>query len=149
MRAVVQRVQSASVTVEGERIASMREGLLALVGVGSDDTPADALELARKIVNLRIFRDGEGRMNLSLLDTGGSLGVVSQFTLFGDARRGRRPSYVEAARPELASPLVDAVVEGAEALGVTVVTGRFQATMQVALINDGPVTILLDTQKRF
>ena len=103
----------------------------------------------RKIVNLRIFRDGEGRMNLSLLDTGGSLGVVSQFTLFGDARRGRRPSYVEAARPELASPLVDAVVEGAEALGVTVVTGRFQATMQVALINDGPVTILLDTQKRF
>jgi D-tyrosyl-tRNA(Tyr) deacylase len=149
MRAVVQRVRSASVAVEGERIASMDAGLLALVGVGSDDSEADAEELARKIANLRIFRDDEGLMNRSLLDTAGTLGVVSQFTLFGDARKGRRPSYVEAARPEVAAPLVDAVVRSAESLGVTVVTGRFQASMEVALVNDGPVTILLDTKKRF
>jgi D-tyrosyl-tRNA(Tyr) deacylase len=149
MRAVVQRVRSASVAVEGERIASMDAGLLALVGVGSDDSEADAEELARKIANLRIFRDDEGLMNRSLLDTAGTLGVVSQFTLFGDARKGRRPSYVEAARPEVAAPLVDAVVRSAESLGVTVVTGRFQASMEVALVNDGPVTILLDTRKRF
>jgi D-tyrosyl-tRNA(Tyr) deacylase len=149
MRAVVQRVRSASVAVAGERIASMDAGLLALVGVGSDDSEADAEELARKIANLRIFRDDEGLMNRSLLDTAGTLGVVSQFTLFGDARKGRRPSYVEAARPEVAAPLVDAVVRSAESLGVTVVTGRFQASMEVALVNDGPVTILLDTKKRF
>jgi D-tyrosyl-tRNA(Tyr) deacylase len=149
MRAVVQRVQSASVTVEGERIASMDAGLLALVGVGSDDSAADAEDLARKIAHLRIFRDDEGLMNRSLLDTGGTLGVVSQFTLFGDARKGRRPSYVEAARPEVAAPLLEEVVRSAQAMGVTVITGRFQATMQVALVNDGPVTILLDTRKRF
>jgi D-tyrosyl-tRNA(Tyr) deacylase len=149
MRAVVQRVQSASVTVEGERIASMDAGLLALVGVGSDDSAADAEDLARKIAHLRIFRDDEGLMNRSLLDTGGTLGVVSQFTLFGDARKGRRPSYVEAARPEVAPPLLEEVVRSAQAMGVTVITGRFQATMQVALVNDGPVTILLDTRKRF
>lgn len=127
----------------------MGEGLLALVGVGREDGQADALELARKLVHLRVFPDEQGRMNRSLLETGGSLGVVSQFTLYGDARRGRRPSYSEAARPELARGLVDAVAAEARALGVEVVTGRFQAMMDVSLENSGPVTLLLDTNGRF
>ena len=149
MRAVVQRVQQASVRVDDVCIASMGEGLLALVGVGVEDTASDASELARKLVHLRVFRDAEGRMNRSLLETGGTLGVVSQFTLLGDVRKGRRPSFASAAQPEVAEPLVAEVVSVAEALGVTVVTGRFQAAMQVALVNDGPVTVLVDTQKRF
>ena len=127
----------------------MGEGLLALVGVGREDVEADAAELARKLVNLRIFADAEGRMNHSLLQTGGSLGVVSQFTLYGDTRRGRRPSYQEAAPPERARPLIEAVVSEARALGVSVVTGRFQAMMDVTLENAGPVTLLIDTQGRF
>ena len=127
----------------------MGEGLLALVGVGREDVEADAAELARKLVNLRIFADAEGRMNHSLLQTGGSLGVVSQFTLYGDTRRGRRPSYQEAAPPERARPLIEAVVSEARALGVSVVTGRFQAMMDVTLENVGPVTLLIDTQGRF
>lgn len=127
----------------------MGEGLLALVGVGREDGEADALELARKLVHLRVFPDEQGRMNRSLLETGGSLGVVSQFTLYGDARRGRRPSYGEAARPELARGLVDAVAAEARSLGVEVVTGRFQAMMDVSLENSGPVTLLLDTSGRF
>lgn len=127
----------------------MGEGLLALVGVGREDGQADALELARKLVHLRVFPDEQGRMNRSLLETGGSLGVVSQFTLYGDARRGRRPSYSEAARPELARGLVDAVAAEARALGVEVVTGRFQVMMDVSLENSGPVTLLLDTNGRF
>ena len=149
MRAVVQRVASASVRVEGEQIAAMESGLLALVGVGRDDARRDAEELARKLVHMRVFRDSEGRMNESLLDTGGTLGVVSQFTLFGDMRKGRRPSYAAAAAPEVAAPLVEAVVSAARGLGVTVVTGRFQAMMEVALVNDGPVTLLVDTRKTF
>lgn len=149
MRAVVQRVREASVSVAGERISEMGAGLLALVGVGADDASRDADELARKLVHLRVFLDGEGRMNHSLLESGGTLGVVSQFTLFGDARKGRRPSYVDAARPEIAAPLIEALVRAAEELGVTVVTGRFQSRMEVALVNDGPVTILLDTRKLF
>ena len=149
MRAVLQRVRSASVTVDDACIASMDGGILALVGVGHEDGPEDAEDLARKIVHLRIFADEEGRMNRSLLETGGTLGVVSQFTLFGDARKGRRPSYVEAARPESAAPLVEAVAAAARELGVRVVTGRFRASMEVALVNDGPVTILLDTRRTF
>lgn len=149
MRAVVQRVRQASVTVDGECIARMEAGLLALVGVGHGDTEADASELAHKLVHLRVFHDAEGRMNRSLLETGGTLGIVSQFTLLGDVRKGRRPSFAGAARPEVAEPLIKDVVSAAQALGVTVVTGRFQANMQVALVNDGPVTLLVDTNKQF
>jgi len=146
---VVQRVRHARVEVDGEEVSSMGEGLLALVGVGREDTDADAAGLARKLVHLRIFADAEGRMNRSLLETGGTLGVVSQFTLYGDARQGRRPSYTAAAPPEPARALVDAVVAEARSLGAPVVTGRFQAMMEVSLLNDGPVTLLLDTQGGF
>ncbi len=149
MRAVAQRVSSARVTVADEVVGEMGAGLLALVGVSRSDSPRDASDLARKLVNLRVFEDADARMNRSLLDTGGALGVVSQFTLFGDVRHGRRPSFVEACPADDAAVLVDAVVEAARGLGVSVVTGRFQASMQVALINDGPVTILIDTAKQF
>ena len=149
MRAVAQRVHSARVTAGDELLCEQGPGLLALVGVGHRDTVASAAELARKLVHLRIFNDADERMNRSLLDTGGTLGVVSQFTLFGDARQGRRPSFVEAARPEHAAPLVEAVVEASRRHGAHVVTGRFQTMMHVTLVNDGPVTLLLDTEKRF
>ena len=149
MRAVAQRVREAAVHVAGEEIARMREGLLALVGVAVDDTLDDAAELARKLVGLRVFPDADGRMNRSLLDTGGTLGVVSQFTLLGDARQGRRPSFTSAAPAERAAPLLDAVLDAAREAGVPVVTGRFQATMDVSLVNAGPVTILLDTRREF
>ena len=149
MRAVVQRVGEARVTVAGERVAEMGEGLLALVGVARGDGPADAAALADKLVHLRVFEDAEGRMNRSLLETGGTLGVVSQFTLLGDVRRGRRPSFVEAAPPEAAEPLVEAVVSRARAAGVAVVAGRFRARMEVALVNAGPVTLLIDTRGSF
>ncbi len=149
MRAVVQRVSEASVEVAGESVAEMGPGLLALVAVGGEDSQQDADKLARKIVQLRIFDDDEGRMNRSLIETGGCLTVVSQFTLFGDCRNGRRPFYGEAARPEQAEPLVARVVEVARTLGCEVVTGRFQAEMRVSLVNEGPVTLLLDTQNAF
>jgi D-aminoacyl-tRNA deacylase len=149
MRAVAQRVREAAVHVGGEEIARMREGLLVLVGVSVDDTREDAEELARKLVALRVFPDADGRMNRSLLDTGGTLGVVSQFTLLGDARQGRRPSYTRAAPAERAALLIDAVLDAAREAGVPVVSGRFQATMDVSLVNSGPVTILLDTRREF
>ncbi len=149
MRAVVQRVREARVRVDGETVCEMGEGLLALVGVGRSDTQAEARELARRLVHLRILPDEAQRMNRSLLDSGGTLGVVSQFTLFGDARQGRRPSYAEAAPSELAEPLVECVMEAARERGVPVVCGRFGAMMDVELVNAGPVTILLDTEKRF
>jgi D-tyrosyl-tRNA(Tyr) deacylase len=149
MRAVAQRVTRARIAVAGEVVAEMGAGLLALVGVARDDGPAEAAELARKLVHLRVFPDAEGRMNASLRESGGTLGVVSQFTLLGDARRGRRPSWSEAAPPEQAEPLVEAVCAEARALGVAVVAGRFRAAMAVELVNDGPVTILLDTARRF
>jgi D-tyrosyl-tRNA(Tyr) deacylase len=149
VRVVVQRVSSARIRVGGEEVAAMDQGLLALVGVGRDDTPETAQELARKLVHLRVFDDDQGRMNRSLRDVGGTLGVVSQFTLYGDARQGRRPSYTGAAPAEVAAPLIEAVVQAARDLGVPVVTGRFQAEMEVALVNAGPVTILMDTQRRF
>jgi D-tyrosyl-tRNA(Tyr) deacylase len=142
---VAQRVSSARVEVDGEAVARMGAGLLALVGVGRGDDERDAAELARKLVHLRIFPDEQGRMNRSLLDTGGVLGVVSQFTLWGDTRKGRRPAFTEAAPPERAAPLVEAVAEAARALGVSVVTGRFGAHMDVHLVNDGPVTLWIDT----
>jgi D-aminoacyl-tRNA deacylase len=149
VRAVAQRVGSARITVGGDEVAAMQGGLLALVGVHRDDTLDAARQLARRLVELRIFDDAAGRMNRSLRDTGGTLGVVSQFTLFGDARRGRRPSYAAAAPAELAAPLIDQLAEAARALGVPVVTGRFRAAMDVALVNAGPVTLLLDTERLF
>lgn len=149
MRAVAQRVSEASVRVGGEDVARMGEGLLALVGVARDDTEDDARGLARKLAGLRVFPDAEGRMNRSLVDVGGTLGVVSQFTLLGDARQGRRPTYAEAAAAEQAEPLVEVLVAAARAEGLQVVTGRFRAEMRVALVNEGPVTILLDTRRRF
>jgi len=149
VRAVVQRVRTARVAVGAEVISEMGAGLLALIGVGRADTSESARELARRIVGLRIFNDDHDRMNRSLLDTGGTLGVVSQFTLFGDARHGKRPSYVKACPAEQAAPLVEAVVEAAQELGASVVTGRFHAEMEVSLVNSGPVTILLDTEKVF
>lgn len=149
MRAVVQRVERATVRVGDEVVADMGAGLLALVGVARDDAPADAEELARKLVHLRVFEDEAGRMNRSLLDAGLVLGVVSQFTLLADCRKGRRPSFGEAADPDVAAPLVEAVVAHARTLGATVVTGRFRAEMAVELVNAGPVTLLLDTRKAF
>jgi len=149
VRAVVQRVLRAEVRVAGECIAEMGLGLLALVGVGPEDGTDAAQDLARRMVHLRIFEDASGKMNRSLLEVGGALGVVSQFTLMGDARGGRRPSFTGAARPEQAEPLVARLVEAARALGVPVVTGRFGARMDVSLVNAGPVTVLLDTDRRF
>jgi D-tyrosyl-tRNA(Tyr) deacylase len=149
VRAVVQRVSRAAIRVDAEEVARLERGLLALVGVGRADDEAAAAELARRMVELRVFEDAEGRMNRSLLEVGGTLGVVSQFTLHGDARRGRRPSFTEAAEPARAAALLDVLVARARELGAPVVTGRFRAHMQVELVNDGPVTILLDTERRF
>ncbi len=149
MRAVVQRVSGARVDVGDECVARMGPGLLALVGVGREDGVADALWLARKLVGLRIFEDEAGRLDRSLVDIGGELALVSQFTLWADVRKGRRPSFGEAAPPEQALALFERTVHEAETLGVTVVTGRFGARMDVSLVNAGPLTILLDTQKRF
>jgi D-aminoacyl-tRNA deacylase len=145
VRAVLQRVGSATVRVGDDEVARIGPGLLALIGVRRSDALADASDLARRIVNLRIFDDGSGRMNRSLLEAGGSLCVVSQFTLYASARKGRRPSFAAAAPGPEAEPLVVALAEAARTLGVTVVTGRFGARMQVELINDGPVTLLVDT----
>ena len=147
MRAVVQRVSHASVTVEGQVAGEIRAGLLILLGVGRVDNPESAAYLAEKISNLRIFADDAGKMNRSLLDTGGAALVVSQFTLYADTRGGRRPSYIQAAPPEEAVRLYEEFVRLLRAAGVTVATGVFQAHMQVELVNDGPVTILLDSEK--
>jgi len=149
VRAVIQRVTRASVDVGEERVAEMGPGLVVLVGVGHRDTAKDAGDLVRKIVGLRIFEDEEGKMNFGLSDVGGTLCLISQFTLWADARKGRRPSFGEAAPPEVAAPLFERVVEEAKALGVPVVTGRFQKMMEVELVNSGPVTILLDTERTF
>lgn len=149
MRAVVQRVSRASVDVADERVGAIEHGLLVLVGVAHGDDERVAEELARKIVGLRIFEDDEGRMNRSLEDTGGALCLVSQFTLLADVRKGRRPSFGDAAAPERAEPLFEHVVATARSLGVPVETGRFRAMMQVSLVNEGPVTLLIDTDKQF
>jgi D-tyrosyl-tRNA(Tyr) deacylase len=149
MRAVIQRVQRASVTVDGEIIGRIAHGLMVLLGVEQDDTEADAQQLADKTVQLRIFDDAEGKMNLSLLEVRGEVLVVSQFTLLGDCRKGRRPSFIQAAAPELAERLYETYVAAVGVQGVRVATGRFRAMMQVELVNDGPVTILLDSRKLF
>lgn len=146
MRAVVQRVSEASVTVKGEKIGTIGQGLLVLLGVAVDDTESDAAFLADKVVNLRIFEDDQGKMNRSVLDAGGSLLVVSQFTLLGDCRKGRRPSFVQAAPPDKAEMLYNAFSRMAAEKGVKVETGRFRAMMDVQLVNSGPVTLILQSR---
>jgi D-aminoacyl-tRNA deacylase len=147
VRAVVQRVSRAKVTVDGELTGEIGTGLLVLLGVSAEDTEADADYLLDKIADLRIFEDAEGRMNLSLVDAGGAMLVVSQFTLYGDTRRGRRPSFIKAAPPGRANELYEYFVEKAQGRIDNVQTGRFQAMMDVELVNDGPVTIILDSEK--
>ena len=149
MRAVLQRVSRARVVVEGRVTGEIESGLVVLVAVGRDDTSATAASMAEKIVNLRIFNDEQGKMNRSLLDTGGAVLAVSQFTLYGDARGQRRPSFMQAAPPNQGKALYEEFVRALEALGVRVATGVFQAHMSVELTNDGPVTILLDSDKLF
>ncbi len=149
MRAVIQRVRRAEVRVDGHAVGVVGGGLLVLLGIGKEDTLEAAESLADKIVNLRIFDDPQGRMNRSLLEAKGSLLCVSQFTLYGDCRKGRRPSYDRAARPEVARGLYEAFVGAARAKGITVETGQFQAMMEVELVNDGPVTLLLDSERIF
>jgi D-tyrosyl-tRNA(Tyr) deacylase len=144
MRAVLQRVRSARVLVEGEVIGQIEHGLLVLLGVERSDTPEQARWLADKVVGLRIFNDAEGKLNLDVGEVGGAVLVVSQFTLYGDCRKGRRPSFVEAAPPERAIPLYEAFVEAVRAQGIPTATGRFGAMMQVELVNDGPVTLIID-----
>jgi D-aminoacyl-tRNA deacylase len=149
MRAVVQRVTRATVTVDEVTVGEIGDGLLVLLGVAQDDTRADADYLVPKIASLRIFDDKEGKMNLSLKETNGGLLVVSQFTLYGDVRRGLRPSWSDAAQPEVAEPLYEYFVESSRKVIARVETGSFRRMMQVELINDGPVTILLDSRKAF
>ena len=147
MKAVIQRVLEASVTVDGQKVSRMERGLLVLLGVGKGDTDADLDWMAKKIPSLRIFEDAAGKMNLSLLDTHKSLIVVSQFTLYGDAKKGNRPSFIDAEEPVKAKAMYEQFVERCRAQGLTVGTGVFAADMKVALINDGPVTILLESPR--
>ena len=149
MRAVLQRVTSARVTVEGETVGEIGSGLVVLLGVAGDDTAQDIKYLIEKIAGLRLFDDADGRMNLSVRDVDGGLLIVSQFTLYGDVRRGRRPSWSEAAPPEVAAPLYESFVREARRVVARVATGSFRRMMKVELVNDGPVTILLDSRKLF
>lgn len=144
MRAVLQRVSRAAVSVEGRVIAEIGPGLLILVGAGAGDDESQPGELAEKVANLRIFEDGEGKTNRSVLDVGGAALVVSQFTLYADTRRGRRPSFTDAARPEIAEPLVEQFAAALQAAGVPVRMGQFGAHMEISLVNDGPMTIILE-----
>jgi len=149
MRAVVQRVSRASVTVEGRLTGEIGSGLMILLGVGREDTSLIAMSMAEKVANLRIFEDDQGKMNRSLLDVKGAALVVSQFTLYGDARGQRRPSFISAAPPEKAKALYEEFTLAIQNLGIRVSTGIFQAIMSVELVNEGPVTILLDSEKTF
>jgi D-tyrosyl-tRNA(Tyr) deacylase len=149
MRAVVQRVSSAHVKVAGEITGEIQRGFLVLLGIATTDTQDDVNFLAAKVCGLRVFEDDAGKMNLSLAEAGGAMLVVSQFTLYGDCRKGRRPSFIEAARPEQAEPLYRSFVAEVQGHGISVATGRFQQQMEVTLVNDGPVTLLLDSQKTF
>ena len=149
MRAIVQRVKSANVQIDGQLVAEIESGLLIFLGISIDDQQSDIDYLIRKVANLRIFRDDDLRMNKSLLDVGGQALVVSQFTLYGDCRKGRRPNFSQAAKPEKAHQLYQVFVNQLLQLGVDVKTGVFQATMEVELTNDGPITILLDSKKLF
>ena len=145
MRVCLQRVSEASVQVDGEQVGAIGHGVLVLLGIGQQDTSHEVKQLVDKIVNLRIFADEQQKMNLSLLDVGGQMLVISQFTLWGDCRKGRRPSFVEAADPELAEPLYEEFVEEVRSRGVTAETGRFGAMMEVSLVNDGPVTLVIES----
>jgi len=145
MRALIQRVSRASVTVDGHIIGQIDRGILVLLGIAPTDTPRESDWLVQKIAGLRIFPDEQGRFDRSLVDIGGSVLVVSQFTLFGDCRKGRRPNFSGAARPDLAEPLCETVCEAFEALGIHTERGRFAADMKVELVNDGPVTLMLET----
>jgi D-tyrosyl-tRNA(Tyr) deacylase len=147
MRAVLQRVSRAAVVIDGDSVGAIERGLLVLLGIAPADTPAEVQKLAEKTAGLRIFNDEAGKMNLSVVDVGGAVLVVSQFTLYGDCRKGRRPSFIDAAPPEIAVPLYETFVNALRALGLPVATGRFGAMMQVELINDGPVTLILDTKE--
>ena len=149
MRAVVQRVTESNVTVDGETVGSIGPGIMVLIGVSTEDTDKDLKYIVEKVPNLRIFDDENGVMNKSLLDVGGSILAVSQFTLYGDARGGRRPSYIHAAKPEIANELYERAVAAWKDLGIHVETGRFRTEMKVSLVNDGPVTILLDSERTF
>lgn len=149
MRAVFQRVSSARVSIDGEVVSSISRGLLVLIGVAEDDSEADVQYVANKTANLRIFEDEAGKMNLSVSDIDGEILVVSQFTLYGDCRKGRRPSFIAAARPPKAELLYEKYVAALTDVGLKVETGVFQAHMDVELVNDGPVTILLDSKKTF
>lgn len=149
MRAVVQRVSRARVTVEGEITGEITRGFVVLLGVAEGDTQDDVIYMAQKVVGLRVFEDAEGKMNLGLADIGGAMLVVSQFTLLGDCRKGRRPSFIAAARPDMADALYRSFVAEVQGQGITVATGRFQTHMDVELVNDGPVTLLVDSRKDF
>lgn len=149
MRAVIQRVTRGRVTVNDREVGAIGPGLVVLVGVGHNDTIDDARYIAEKVANLRIFEDELGKMNISVLDVSGQVLVVSQFTLYGDCRKGRRPGFSEASSPDMAKDLVEAVCEQLKSLGVPVATGQFQAHMVVEIVNDGPVTMLLDSAKAF
>ena len=149
MRCVVQRVTSASVTVDGKTVGEIGKGMMVLIGVSEEDGPADLKYIAEKVMHLRIYDDENGVMNRSILDAGGDILAVSQFTLYGDARGGRRPSYFRAAKPEKANAMYEELIDSWRQAGLRVETGRFRAEMQVALVNDGPVTILLDSEKAF
>lgn len=149
MRAVIQRVSSARVSIDGREHSKIDHGILVLLGVEKEDTPEDAHLLARRITELRIFEDEAGKMNRSIVDVGGQILAVSQFTLLGDCRKGRRPSFDDAAPPDVARTLYQKFVDGIDALGIPVSTGVFQAMMNVELTNQGPVTFILDSRKRF
>lgn len=146
MRIVVQRSKNATVTVGGETVGQISKGFVLLVGITHSDGPSDVAFLAEKVANLRVFEDESGKMNLSVLDVGGEILSVSQFTLYGDCRKGRRPNFMEAARPEQAELLYEAFNKSLQAKGINVETGRFGAMMDVSLVNDGPVTLILESQ---
>lgn len=148
MRAVIQRVRHASVVVEGETVGQIGAGFLVLLGVGRDDTEEDVRYIARKVADMRIFTDAEGKFNLGLADVGGSILLVSQFTLYADTRKGRRPAFVDAAPPDVAEAMVDRCAQIWREAGIEVETGRFRAHMDVSLLNDGPVTIIIDSAAR-
>jgi D-tyrosyl-tRNA(Tyr) deacylase len=146
MRAVVQRVSRAQVVIADEIVGAIGSGLVVLLGVTHDDTPAQAQWLAEKVVGLRIFNDADGKMNRDLAEVGGAMLIVSQFTLYGDCKKGKRPSFIDAAPPTIAIPLYEAFINGVKSLGIPVATGRFGADMKVELLNDGPVTLIVDSR---
>ncbi len=149
MRACIQRVSRAHVSIDGQVFGTIQQGLVVLIGAGEGDRESDALYVAEKVVQLRIFADADGKMNRSLLDINGQVLAISQFTLFGDVRKGRRPSFISAADPVAANRLYEQVIEHIRSMTIHVETGKFQANMQVELVNDGPVTILIDSKKSF